>query len=261
MKLIREKITIGQVVAEDKINKLREDIRSMTEKNNYLIGLLLNFQNLSQDEIIETVEQIKEEVSKKAAEMLEVTDSFGVCLEEANGLIETYYELSSTDALTWLLNKAAFDVDMDIFIKEGYAFNCISIDMNDLKKFNDINKNHEIWNDALKMLASSMIYLFWNGDSRFYRVWWDEFIILNFEEYSVALWKILDLKEYLEKRDFKIVRENEITHKTTEEYTTIHFAAWITPRRSEDTAKTICARADELMYEDKEKTKWKWNVR
>jgi diguanylate cyclase len=134
---MKEKLTIGQIVADTKIKKLKDDIHAVQYKVNSMVDILLNLQNLSQEDLMITIDKLKKDVAEKTKELLSVADEVENNLNETYSLVETYYEKSNTDAMTSLFNRTAFDSDIDMFIREDYAFHMISIDMNELKSIND----------------------------------------------------------------------------------------------------------------------------
>ena len=129
-------------------------------------------------------------------------------VRELGGLISTYLgteisnhllldrleEMSTTDALTGLKNRAAMLQTMPCI--EGAAFGIVNLDLNGLKTVND-NQGHDAGDRLLIQAAEALRKVYYAGD--IYRTGGDEFIVLlpgiSEETFNRKLARFLDAME------------------------------------------------------------------
>lgn len=137
------------------------------------------------------------------------------------------------DPLTNVLNRRCFYLDAEKHMDELSAV--ISIDLNDLKKWNDQN-GHDKGDEALRTLVSSVEEVLVQN-CFLYRVGGDEFMILCFQKKAD---EVESLKEQIKESVAK---------------TPFSCAVGAAYREAGDDFSKLCVRADQLMYEDKKAMK------
>ncbi|MBE6047342.1 MAG: GGDEF domain-containing protein [Clostridium sp.] len=156
--------------------------------------------------------------------------------------IEVYKKLAYNDILTGVLNRLAFENDMEDIAKDNHRSKnvlLIMIDINDLKYIND-SKGHE---HGDKYIVDNINYINSNIDSlgTIYRTGGDEFVIISSNNNR----EILEYK-------FRIMQKNML-----KEDNDINFAYGIAAfdSRIEDTIYDTLKRADKNMYINKNRIK------
>lgn len=137
------------------------------------------------------------------------------------------------DPLTNALNRRCFYRDVENHINELSAV--LSIDLNDLKKWND-QHGHNKGDEAICTLVSRVEDVL-APNCFLYRVGGDEFMVLCFHQ-------TLDVVNTLKKQ----IKENM-------EKTSFSCAVGVAYRQERDDFARLCSRADQMMYEDKKKMK------
>lgn len=144
----------------------------------------------------------------------------------------TYIYRAGTDTLTGLYNRQSFYQDMKINVPKKEAI--VSIDMNDLKFYND-NFGHSKGDEAL-MAVGHILENECGEHGRAYRIGGDEFVILytNVVEKDVV-YKISHMKDCISKTEYS--------------------CAFGYAMKNNNSAHDTLLMADASMYEDKKKMK------
>ena len=146
-----------------------------------------------------------------------------------------YIYMASIDPLTSLLNRQSYYNDMKIHAKKIAAV--VSIDMNDLKYYND-TFGHEQGDVALVSIANILIKEF-KYHAGVYRVGGDEFTIFYYDLTEIGvIERIKEMKDELEKTKYRC-------------------AFGYAMRRSDLPLDKMISLADSRMYEDKKLIKKK----
>lgn len=137
------------------------------------------------------------------------------------------------DPLTNVLNRRCLYLDAEKRISELRAV--LSIDLNDLKKWNDEN-GHDKGDEAICTLVRSIEDVLL-PNCFIYRVGGDEFMILCFNQ---TIENVIELKQK--------IKENVAN-------TPISCAVGVAYRKDDEEFLKLCSRADKAMYEDKKSMK------
>lgn len=167
---------------------------------------------------------------------------------------ETLKEESTTDSLTWLLNRKA----MDLFIKEAIEDNkrnwrnygIILIDIDNFKGIND-NFWHWMWDIVLKEISKIFKSMFRWYD-KVSRWWWEEFLILmkdwNIIDYNKKLNIVREKVSLLLK---KLANNHEDADKSNPLSWEVTISIWATMIKEGDDITSSTNRADNALYKAK----------
>lgn len=161
-----------------------------------------------------------------------------IAVEKRN--VQKWMEKSTTDELTGLLNRHAYEADMKALEGEGLAddFVFVSIDVNSLKTVND-SMGHSV-GDELLIGASEVLEKCLGDYGKLYRIGGDEFIaLINASEEQLASIR-KDIDEY--------------TRKSEQSGDNLTFSCgYVTRREAEKmTIKQMSVLADRRMYQEKD---------
>ncbi|QSX04882.1 GGDEF domain-containing protein [Sedimentibacter sp. zth1] len=161
-------------------------------------------------------------------------------------LKEIYYKMAYTDALTGLKNRASFEERkkiLSINIENQDMIACLSMDLNNLKKSNDIYGHNK--GDELIKTFSNILKLSFDDSQIIYRTGGDEFFIF-FTEMSL---------EQIEKQIANLKRE--IIHNNKQNEIQISFAMGLAVMNEDQIKdiKSLIVFADKRMYENKKNMK------
>jgi len=213
--------TIPKAPAPELVLRLN---REFTEKSVTADPDLLRLQNI----------RIRQDLKKAKARAEKDLAEFEALLRKKKDELRIYMRKAETDDLTGLLNRGAYDTRLFDFIKrrgrDGRPLTLIFLDMDNFKKIND-TLGHDHGDRILKKLARTMRNAVRRDIDFICRIGGDEFAILLFSETSIAkrvASKILD------SMDGKV-------------------SIGIAAMSSGDTPKSLAKRADEALYEAKER--------
>jgi len=121
--------------------------------------------------IIESAAALKTCVEKMAEESRQSVAELTSQVKEYQDRLEASEKLSTTDPLTELANRRAFESHLESRIRAGKTFGLIMIDLNDFKKIND-RHGHLAGDDLLRQFANELRAQFtvadvvarWGGD-------------------------------------------------------------------------------------------------
>jgi diguanylate cyclase (GGDEF)-like protein len=121
--------------------------------------------------IIESAAALKTCVEKMAEESRQSVAELTSQVKEYQDRLEASEKLSTTDPLTELSNRRAFESHLESRIRAGKTFGLIMIDLNDFKKIND-RHGHLAGDDLLRQFANELRAQFtvadvvarWGGD-------------------------------------------------------------------------------------------------
>lgn len=109
-----------------------------------------------------------------------------------------YIQMTKADPLTGLMNRQCYYRDLEVLKSKVSAV--ASVDMNDLKWFND-ELGHDAGDEALKKVADSLS-IHHSSQKIIYRVGGDEFVIFYFgKKEEEVVQDIAEMREELSKRD------------------------------------------------------------
>ena len=158
---------------------------------------------------------------------------------ERNRLLE---KMAYTDALTGILNRAAFDKDLKIMSDskdlEQQSVLCVSADINGLKKVNDTVGHHA--GDELICRAATLLNEHFRDYGNVYRIGGDEFFAFL---YGVSEEKWNDIMERM---------KQSLQEENRDYDNALSVAIGAIRLNSPDIGQTIQS-ADRIMYEDKQK--------
>jgi len=162
-------------------------------------------------------------------------------LRSASGLSITFFylymyaQIFKRDALTGVLNRRCFDLDVAKYQDKITAI--ISVDLNNLKTINDA-QGHAEGDKAIRTTIECIRKSLLRG-CVLYRVGGDEFTILCIKRKVSELQSIVgNIRKYMAETPYSC-------------------AVGMAERRQEETFEELCARADEEMYENKAEMKRK----
>lgn len=175
---------------------------------------------------------------------------FGLCLIvaafirvwkqiEQNASIHAYKRLAYTDTMTGLLNRTAYMEEERKPLAHGCAY--IILDINNLKQINDKYGHRN--GDLLIITAAQYIKKHFEKRGKCYRIGGDEFLVVC-EGCSAE-----QTAEAIEEMQEQIKNENAAKKMT------LQIAVGYAVQQENDTAETLFQRADNRMYENKEKMK------
>lgn len=162
---------------------------------------------------------------------------WGQVEENANTL--AYKRLAYTDLMTGLLNRTAYMEEERKPLEEGCAY--IILDINNLKQINDRYGHRS--GDRLIITAAEYIKKSFGQQGKCYRIGGDEFLVI--------------CRSCSEEQTANAVAalQEQIKNETGEKGISLQIAAGYAVQRQEDTAESLFQRADNCMYENKEKMK------
>ncbi|MCR5255175.1 MAG: GGDEF domain-containing protein [Acetatifactor sp.] len=153
---------------------------------------------------------------------------------------EYYRKLANTDSTTGLLNRMAFNNDVDKLKKED-EYSIVSMDLNNLKKVND-TKGHQA-GDRYIINASNIIRNVFGNDGSCYRIGGDEFCAIIKRKGSGALAEAL----------IRVMNEEIEKHNAsyTEDPVSIAWGYDTNTSNAPRPYSEVLYSADEKMYENK----------
>ncbi|MBR4580274.1 MAG: diguanylate cyclase [Lachnospiraceae bacterium] len=165
-------------------------------------------------------------------------------LSKKSQYAEIMEQIAYTDALTGLLNREAFNDEIESQKDERVVYTIVALDMNHLKKVND-RLGHLIGDEYIKKLAQFIKDSFEKG--KCFRMGGDEFLILTEKKMSDS-----DFQNSLAVLNRKIEAYNNETKREIPLSVAIGYAAYDSSKcKMED----VIRQADEHMYEQKKKMK------
>lgn len=173
---------------------------------------------------------------------------------------------SSTDYLTWLLNRKSMDLFLQNAInnknRNGENYWIIMVDIDHFKGINDTYW-HNTWDVVIKEIAKIFKNFFRSEDS-VSRWWWEEFlIIMRWWDQNVYIEKINRLRAYIAQNLVWLVnteikshecvcdKNHECQCENEIELPEITISAWITELWNDDRITDTTKRADKWLYEAK----------
>lgn len=201
--------------------------------------------------MVETILSMYDNLSLKAIELIKEKKARLKAEKELKLINVKLHKLSITDQLTGLYNRRYFE---EIFNRELQKskraktyFNVILFDIDYLKKLND-TYGHDMGDKALKKLATCLKKNIKRGTDYIFRVGGEEFAIIVTNE---GLENLINLTKILQKAIKKLSIINE--QSNVSKYLTISGGIVSLIPSLEDTIDSIMKKADEKLYEAKEK--------
>ncbi len=155
------------VTARDE--KYSNEIKGLTGK---LTGIAsMNSLVAIRRSIVESAASLKTCVEKMAEESRQSVAQLTAEVNEYRDRLQTSEKLSTTDPLTDLYNRRAFEHQLETFIERGRSFSLIMIDLNGFKAINDAH-GHLAGDDLLRQFSLKLAAQFtandivarWGGD-------------------------------------------------------------------------------------------------
>ncbi|BCD68636.1 GGDEF domain-containing protein [Nitratiruptor sp. YY09-18] len=149
------------------------------------------------------------------------------------------------DALTGLLNRRAFDIDIEKLHELNASYSILILDIDNFKKIND-TYGHLVGDEILKVMGE-ILENYLRQNTKAYRYGGEEFVILlpngDFKAAKIVGERLRDV---IENRDYKVEQNGYI-----------HFTASFggTQRQEGDSVKDVIKRADEALYQAKKEGK------
>ncbi len=228
---------------------LKDKLRVYSETKDAAMAGQMRKQNRGSDEVSALTEQ--------AADMIDDLDGYMHSLVSTTNELSTAQKrademnaLAMNDSLTGIRNRRAYEKTEERLnqdIQDGIAsFAIVMIDMNDLKKINDFY-GHEEGNVALMRLSGVISRCF--GRSPVYRIGGDEFVVVAENR---------DLKDLdaLVERFNRSLREME-EDMSLKDWEQVHAAIGAAryEKGRDESVEQVFRRADERMYQDKQRKK------
>ena len=232
-------------------------------KLSHLQSSVRDYSNIKDPRIVSTIEKDAvgsdeiADLARQIAEMiLELENYMNSLLRTAQELsavrkhADTMNELATKDALTGILNKTAYDREVQRIEWEmtdgDIAFGIAMIDLNFLKRIND-TYGHEHGNTAIKKLCHIVCSIFEN--SKVFRIGGDEFVVLLENEDYKNVYLLVDM--------FNIKLENMKHDDTLEPWEKVSASIGIALYDPiiDDSFANVFKRADKLMYKNKKAMK------
>ncbi len=163
-------------------------------------------------------------------------------IDEEKKNVEKWKQKSTTDELTGLYNRHAYEDDISIIKKNGIKENFvyISIDVNGLKVVND-SRGHEAGDELIEG-ASDCIRQCMGAYGKLYRTGGDEFVALIYADDSQLAAIKIDLEEVTKK--WRGTRNGDLTFS----------CGYVTYKENKNmSVHQMATLADRRMYEDKRK--------
>jgi len=211
--------------------------------------------------VVDKLKKIKGLVSLRKKEEIKKTQAAQKSIEKLNQRINTvekkakklskkakeYQKAAMRDGLTGLFSRSAFDIkikeSLDAYKEHKNNFSIIMFDVNKFKEIND-TLGHVAGDKVLKKVAECLVETF-RKDDFIARYGGDEFIVIIddlTEEMSNE--RIFNFNQHLKKRRFVSHKHGEIN---------MSVSAGTAIILESDTPETIIDRADNAMYESKQK--------
>ena len=194
----------------------------------------------------EEVAQMIEEIRNYVSNIIMIHQE----LDLAHANVAQMSELALKDGLTGIRNRTAYKQETkkleETLERDGTEFAIVMIDMNDLKKFNDVY-GHEQGNAAIIKLCHIACDIF--KHSMMFRIGGDEFVaILLHEDYANRERLIQELKDAL-----NTLQQDETLQPWEKPNAAIGLATY--DREKDTRVEDVFRRADERMYQNKKKMK------
>lgn len=158
---------------------------------------------------------------------------------EQNASMLAYKHLAYTDTMTGLLNRTAYMEEEQKPLEEGCAY--IILDINNLKQINDRFGHRS--GDRLIITAAEYIKKCFGETGKCYRIGGDEFLVIcrkcSKEQAAAAIEEMY----------------RQIKNENAAKEVGLQMAAGYAVQQENDTSETLFQRADNCMYENKEKMK------
>ena len=201
--------------------------------------------------MVETVLSMYDNLSLKAIELIKEKKARLRAEKELKDINIKLHKLSITDQLTGLYNRRYFE---EIFNRELQKckraktyINVILFDIDYFKKLND-TYGHDVGDKALKKVSNCLKKYIKRGTDYIFRIGGEEFAIIVTNE---NLENLINITKILQKELKKLAIINE--NSTVSKYLTISGGLVSLIPSLEDTIDTIMKKADERLYEAKEK--------
>ena len=232
-----------------KLSHLQSDVRDYSNMKDPAIASKIEKEAIGNDEIADLAKQTAAmilELENYMANLLKTSQDLSLARKTA----DVMNELATTDALTGIKNKTAYDNEVRRIEKEmtvgSIEFGIAMIDLNFLKRLND-TFGHERGNIAIKKLSHIVTSIFEN--SKAFRIGGDEFVVILENEDYKNVYLLVDM--------FRIKLENMKSDDTLEEWEKISASIGVAlydPITDDDFA-SVFKRADKLMYKNKKAMK------
>lgn len=238
---------ISEIVEEEKADRLIEQEENGNEATVEPEATQEDFGDISEggDEITETADNdlLKEDNDVEGAADTHSRSKKGK--ENVKSRKQLEYELMH-DSLTNLYNRRAYEQRISQSKKAGLCI--ISVDANDLKKTND-TIGHEAGDKMLKIIAAGLNEVF--GTANAYRIGGDEFcvILTGFNEKEIQD-MIAAYRQYLKKKEYE--QSGKLCIRAAIGYA-------LGGSSNIGSIQDVIKKADEAMYEDKQKIKAIYN--
>lgn len=189
-----------------------------------------------------------EESHKKNNEFIDRLWELRKWVKDWSDLIKRLWNIVTTDKLTWLFSKDYMDAILDRLWEEETEFFYLFLDLNNLKYIND-TYGHQYGDKLIKSFWDILKIAFWKWNDYIFRVQWDEFVIISFDEESVIKNKIEIARSLSQKSKYKLsVWWKEID---------ISFWVWYAKSTEHELIRDMIHEADKRMYQDKYEEKIK----
>jgi diguanylate cyclase (GGDEF)-like protein len=206
----------AQEKAQPLIDKIKNQVLSK-------IHLLLDTVNEQWEYIDELLSQINDNNNRKN----KLEQEYQNVLSENKALDN----LASTDILTWLWNRRKLEFVIDI-LKENInkTTKWASFAMLDIDHFKNINTKYWIdwWDFVLENIWNYFREFFWsNWQYQYFRIWWEEFIVISIEEYDRFNKKIQKFLDFISSKNISF-------KDSKKERLNISFSAWTMYSRNQE---------------------------
>ena len=232
-----------------KLTALQENVKAYTEHKNVEIADKIKKEVKGKDEISLLSFQIANMIRELEKHIKEVVD---MTKELTNQKIRTEMmkELAQTDSITFLNNRYSYsekvnEINEDLKNQKDIKFTVIMIDLNFLKKLNDVH-GHEKGDIAFQRVADYIKEVFGIGNS--YRIGGDEFsvILTNDSHRTEDLCKLFSEK---------LEQDNS---ETPWQHVSAAIGFSFYNKETDTTFEDVSKRADDMMYTNKKIMKAEW---
>ena len=229
--------------------------------SNYVVRYTYDRDPVISNDIEANVQGYDDEIATLYLQFSEMIQSFEIYinnilnltgnLDEAKNRINEISEQATTDSLTGVNNKLAYDnavrqLNIKIDLEEDLKFAIAMIDLNFLKKIND-TYGHQCGNKAI-INISRIIQGVFKG-SEVYRVGGDEFVVIlegdNYNNLDILVLNFINL--------LRTLKKNENLKDWERVSAAIGYSRY--KKEDDDTVKAVFKRADKQMYDNKVKMK------
>lgn len=182
---------------------------------------VINSSYKSWEEIVTTFLKLCKESEEKSKELINQLDKMWWEVKELNKKLikvvsdknEIEYE-ANTDHLTWLSNRRKMEAIIKLLKNNiNKTKKWVSIALLDIDDFKKINTDYWLdwWDYVLKKIWLFFRDYFWiDNVYQYFRIWWEEFVIISRTELSIFNEKIKGFLKYISSKNIKINETSNI---------------------------------------------------